>query len=201
MVDRARTSIGGAFLGAVLASSCCLGPLLLSALGIGGLGVFGWVGGLRPYLLGVTAAMLASAFYLTYRRPKPAAYEACGCPPSRSRRFPKIALWESTGLVVLLSLAPSLVARVTEHGAAPLSSTARIAVVHVEGMDCEACAAPMRKALAKVGGFQRLDLDLKKQTVSIAYELGPGRPDAYVQAIDRLGYEARLLPSNAGGAP
>jgi copper chaperone CopZ len=126
---------------------------------------------------------------------------ACGCEPSKTKRLPRLALWVSTGAVVLLALAPSLLAKVSQpdHVARASSSTLS-AIVHVEGMDCEACAAPMRRALSKLGGFQRLDLDLNKQTVTIAYEPGSDRPEAYVEAINRLGYEARLQAAPAGGA-
>jgi hypothetical protein len=52
-----------------------------------------------------------------------------------------------------------------------------------------------------VGGFERLDLDLKGQTVSVAYEPGPDRPEVYVQVINGLGYEARLLSSSSKVSP
>jgi hypothetical protein len=59
----------------------------------------------------------------------------------------------------------------------------------------------MRQALSKVGGFQRLDLHLKEQTVTIAYEPGPDRPEVYVQAINRLGYETRVTSQSPQVSP
>jgi Cu+-exporting ATPase len=72
--------------------------------------------------------------------------------------------------------------------------------VHVEGMDCEACAVHLRRVLSKVGGFHDLHLDLATKTVSVTYEPAPGRLDAYVQAINELGYEASL-PQKVKTAP
>jgi copper chaperone CopZ len=186
-------ALGAAFLTALGASSCCLGPVLLSALGFGGLGVFGWVGPFRPYVLGVTAALVVGAFYPAYRRPKADRPGGCGCEPSPSNRRQKIVLWVSTFAIALLALAPSLLARAGARQHDVSSPTSAVtAVVHVDGMDCEACAAPMRRELAKVGGFRRLDLDLKNHTVTISYQPGADRPAAYIKAINALGYGAIL---------
>jgi copper chaperone CopZ len=59
-------------------------------------------------------------------------------------------------------------------------------------MDCEACAGPIRRALAKVGGSPEVEVDLAKESVTVTFEPAPGRLDAYVSAIDALGYEASL---------
>jgi copper chaperone CopZ len=66
------------------------------------------------------------------------------------------------------------------------------AVIAVPGIDCEACAAPMRTVLAKVGGFRDLKLDIPKQTVTVSYQPAWDRPAAYVAAIRGLGYEPTL---------
>lgn len=80
--DRAKKlTLGGAILAALAASSCCIGPLVLAALGVGGAGALAALGAYRPYILGVTAVLLAGGFYLTYRKPRAAVAEgdACGC--------------------------------------------------------------------------------------------------------------------------
>src|SRR5579875_1214121 len=76
-----KLTLGGAVLAALAASSCCIGPLILAALGIGGAGAFAVIGAYRPYILGVTAVLLAGGFYLTYRKPRASAVggDACGC--------------------------------------------------------------------------------------------------------------------------
>jgi mercuric ion transport protein len=195
--DRAsRFSIGGALLAALAASSCCLGPLLLVALGVGGAGAAGALGAFRPYLLSATAVLLALAFYLTYRRPRTVTGDACGCEHPRANRAGRITLWLATVVVLLVAAAPPLLARLADRARAPSSARAdgsvSTATIVVEGIDCEACAAPLRKALTKVGGFHALELDIPKQSITVAYEPAPGRIEAYVVAINALGYEASL---------
>lgn len=191
-VKTPRASLGAALFAAIAASSCCLGPLVLSLLGLGGVGIFGWIAPLRPYILGLTGLSLAVAFYLTYRRPKGVTGDACGCEPSKARRKQKVVLWFTTVAVVVFAVTPTVLAKVEHLRRSQATATAAVAVIHVEGIDCEACAVPMRKKLDKLGGFHGLQLDLKNQTVTVNYDPGPDRPEVYVKAIDSLGYEASL---------
>lgn len=207
--DRAKKlTLGGALLAALAASSCCIGPLVLAALGIGGAGAFAAVGAYRPYILAATAVLLAGGFYLTYRKPRtaPAEGDACGCekPSPKAGRAARIGLWIATGMVVLFAAAPNLLACFASRGqqgvvATTAGASLKRATIYVEGMDCEACATHIRGALGKVGGFHDLTLDLKAQAITVAYEPAAGRLQAYVAAINDLGYEASL-PASAKSA-
>jgi mercuric ion transport protein len=203
----------GAVTAAVAASACCLGPLLLALLGAGGAGAFVALGAYRPYLLAFTAALLSSGFYLTYRRPRRVATvglgegDACGCERPKANRAGRFGLWLATVLVVVFAAAPPLLAGIAEResrGAAAQAAGAELetAIVHVQGIDCEACAAPLRRALTKVGGLRDLALDVPAQNARITYEPAPSRLQAYVAAINDLGYDAslpRLEPSPTRG--
>jgi mercuric ion transport protein len=174
-----RLTLGGAVVAALVASSCCIGPLVLAALGVGGAGALAAFGAYRPFILGVTVVLLAAGFYLTYRKPR-----ACGC----ERRNPT-GLWIATVMVAIFATAPNVIARVARHPHASTPGAAR-AHLRVRGMDCEACAVPIRSALTKVGGFHDLTLDLPAQTITVDYEPAAGRLEAYTLAINELGYEA-----------
>src|SRR5436853_378029 len=78
----------------------------------------------------------------------------------------------------------------------PSVSAARARSRSSRRIDCEACAVHLRGALAKVGGFHDLEMDIANQQIRIRYEPAPGRLEAYVAAIDKLGYEA-ALPASA----
>ena len=202
---KAKTlTVGGALLAALAASSCCIGPLVMAALGIGGAGAMSVLSAYRPYILILTATLLGGGFYLTYRRPKAVAGDACGCERPRASRAGRAGLWAASVLVVLFAAAPTLLAKVLDPAAvrqAPADPTVQLeqAVIVVQGMDCEACAAHLRTALAKVGGFHGLSLDLARHSVTVSYEPAAGRLDAYVAAIDDLGYEATLGPIESRG--
>ncbi len=201
-----KLSIAGAVVAALAASSCCIGPLLLAVLGVGGAGAFATLAGYRPYILGVTAVLLAGGFYLTYRKPRAAVGDACGCDKPRANRAGKIGLWIASGFVVLFAAAPPILGAIAERTATkPIAGASDVvlakAVLHVEGMDCQACSVHARKELAKVGGFHDLALDVPNQTLTLTFEPAPGRPDAYVKSLKDLGYEAEITSRTTARVP
>jgi len=103
----AKLLSAGAVTSAVAASICCLGPLVLALLGLGGGALLLEFAPYRPYLLAVTPLFLGGAFYLTYRR-RPA--EECtpgsACAHPSSRNGQKIVLWIVTVIVALTAAFP-----------------------------------------------------------------------------------------------
>src|SRR3546814_11114215 len=63
---------------ALLMATCCILPLALVLLGLGGswLAVFGAVAAARLYILGISAALTATGWFLAIRRRRPAAGRA-----------------------------------------------------------------------------------------------------------------------------
>ena len=96
-----RLMATGSILGAIAASSCCILPLVLFSLGIGG----AWIGNLtalypyKPYFVTITFAFLAGGFYMAYRKPKMACEPGTYCATPTSARVLKISLWGATLLV------------------------------------------------------------------------------------------------------
>lgn len=115
----------GAITAAVGASVCCLGPLLLMALGIGG----AWVGSLtameryRPYWMAATLVFLGMAFFRVYRRPKEVACATGNACSSDGGRRSNIILWVVTALVLGLLALPYLISYAYAGG--PTSAAAR----------------------------------------------------------------------------
>lgn len=99
----------GAIGSAIAASICCLGPLALGLLGLGGGALLLKFEPYRPYFLAATTLFLGAAFYLTYRQPAPESCEpGSACASSRARRGQKIALWVVAVLVALAAAFPYL---------------------------------------------------------------------------------------------
>lgn len=93
----------GAIFAAFIASACCMGPLVLALLGLGGGALLVKFEPYRPIFTAVTLAFLGAGFWLQYRKPKTVAVsegDACGCPAPRASRAGRVMLWVATVLVV-----------------------------------------------------------------------------------------------------
>lgn len=101
--SRSRWFATGGVIGAILASSCCIVPLVLVTLGVSG----AWIGSLtalepyNPYFVVVTLAFLAGGFWHVYFRRKPVCIEGTYCARPTSSRITRLALWGATILIVL----------------------------------------------------------------------------------------------------
>lgn len=101
-----RAAATGSVVSGILASACCIGPVVFAMLGISGAAMAQRLEPLRPYLLMLTYGLLGCAFYLTYR-PSPS---ACGpdgsCEMPRTNRMGKAMLWVAAVVVLLATAFP-----------------------------------------------------------------------------------------------
>lgn len=106
---RGRVLAAGGFIGALLASSCCVVPLLLVTLGVSG----AWIGNLTAlasykwYFLLVAGMLLAAAFWYTYFKAQKVCGEHTACSLPASGRITRMVVWLAT-LLVLLSATVNL---------------------------------------------------------------------------------------------
>lgn len=103
-----KGSLWGSVLAAVGASVCCVMPLVLLALGIGG----AWVANLtalepaRPFFVAVTLLFLALAFWRLYLVPQ-ACETGTACVMSQARRRRRLIFWVVAVALLALLAVPS----------------------------------------------------------------------------------------------
>jgi len=108
---KARLIAAGGLLGAIAASTCCIIPLLLFSLGIGG----AWIGQLtafsayQPVFMALTFGFLGYGYWLVYRKPKVACADGETCAKPLPNVFVKAGLWLATALIMLALAWPYLV--------------------------------------------------------------------------------------------
>lgn len=101
-VGRQRLVAVSGILGALAASSCCIIPLILFSLGIGGV----WIANLtalapyKPLFVTATAGVLGYGFYLVYWKQRRACADDAICARPIPSRLVQLALWTATVLVV-----------------------------------------------------------------------------------------------------
>ncbi len=100
-VSNGRLAAFGSVLAALLASSCCIAPLILVTLGVGG----AWIGNLsalepyKSYFAVVALFCLGLGFRQIYRKPD-SCEESSSCARPMPRRITKAVLWLATLLVI-----------------------------------------------------------------------------------------------------
>lgn len=93
----------GGIIGAVLASSCCIAPLVLLLLGVSG----AWIGNLtalepfKPIFAAIALAFISLGFWHIYFRAPAACSDDAYCARPRSSMLTKTVLWIATALVIL----------------------------------------------------------------------------------------------------
>ncbi len=105
----AKGSLVAGVLAGIGASVCCVGPLLLLALGVSG----AWIGNLtalepyRPFFIGLTLLFLGLAFRKLYVVPQDCAPDTSCADPNTSRRQ-RLTFWTVAVLIMGLLAVPSL---------------------------------------------------------------------------------------------
>lgn len=196
-VKRTNKGLIGAIVAAVAASVCCVGPLVLLGLGIGG----AWVGNLtafepfRPYLMGIALALLGYAFYSIYSKPKAEACEPGSyCANPKSEKINKISLWIVTILVVGLLAVPYLtpVLFVSDTDAVVLNANTREVVLDVPGMTCAACPVTIQKSLARVDGVIEASASFEEKNAVVRYDPTKVSTKDLMEATRKVGFESTV---------
>jgi len=98
---RKRLLAAGGLISALLASSCCIAPLVLLTLGVSG----AWMSNLtalapyQGYFIGATLLFLGAGFWTVYIKSQKACEDGSYCASTQSDRVIKSVLWVATILV------------------------------------------------------------------------------------------------------
>lgn len=201
---RENTTLGAAVLAAITASLCCIGPLVATLLGIGSFGAAAVFETWRPYLLGVTFALLAAAFYYTYRQREVACADGT-CKVSRAPRWNKAMLWIATAVVLLFAAFPyysgPLLAALNRNGdqtkqsASPSTPVPQLtqARLTVSGMTCGGCAASLEAALADIPGVVSAKASYEKGEAMVEYDAARVTTEQLKEVVKKVGFKAEAV--------
>lgn len=182
-----------------LASICCIGPLIVTGLGLGSLGLAAGLTQYRPLFLALTGLVLAAGFYLAYRK-RPTTCADGSCELRSGSRIVKAALWTITALTLGVATFPNWSAWVLNGGSAAVPASAQMISLRVSGMDCAACTAAIKKSVEKVPGVYSASVDFDSQQATVATD-GKADPQAVLKAVAAAGYKAEILDGGAHGKP
>lgn len=189
---------GGGILAAGLASSCCIGPLILAAIGMSGAGFIAPVAEYRPIFIGLTFALIGVAYYFTYGRRE----KAC-CPGERPKRrwAQEISLWAITAVAVGLAAFPYAWDHFKDGGVekAILQDDLKVVTLRVEGMTCSSCADTVKSAISEIEGVKAVSVRLKNGEVEVGFENTSSLAfSELLTVLEKKGYRGTIVVDSSG---
>ena len=179
-------------LSAILASICCIGPLLLIAIGLGSGAAL--VGRYHWFFLVGGVAVLAWA-WLKYLREK----TRCECEhkPMAGRRSGMVTLLVATLLVLgfgSLNISRYVFANasISAQEDTQLDNPLHRVVIPVEGLTCVTCEIALRHGLRRVDGVKEMQVSAAAKTAMVDYDPAKTNPEQLVAAINSTGFRASL---------
>lgn len=193
--------MAGSVTTAIVASLCCILPVVFALTGFAVLGAPALFGASRPYVLGLSLALLALGFYFAYRPAKEVCARGTGCaiPPAQPSSRP--LLWVATVAAILFAAFPyyarPIAGFILSSSAAASGGTAELSLVHatfrIEGMDCAACATAVESRLKAVAGVRTVTVSFELKKAEIDYDPQAVTAALIEEAIEETGYRIRKV--------
>lgn len=183
-------------LSAAFASVCCGVPLLLIAIGLGGLGFGSVLGKYHWYLTGTGAVVLAAAWYVFLR--ERIGLRAVGSEIRNARLTPALLAIATIAVVgfgalnVSSALGIGSKAQEVAHAASSSSGETAQIVLPVEGMTCVTCEWGIENALGKLEGVIEAKASSSEQKVLVRYAPGKVTIRQMIDAVNSTGYKASM---------
>lgn len=180
---------------ALLASLCCVGPLLAVVFGISGAVALAGVGKYHTYFLVAAVLLFIGGSVYIWRRQK-----CCATLDGKKKNFwaPMLVSFAVFGLFTLginQVLIPYLSAKSGNQPqtAAPVATQLRQVTIAIDGMDCAGCAGTIQAALSKTPGVQRAIVLFDRKQAAVTYEPSITTTEKLIAVIGSTSYKARLL--------
>ncbi len=194
--------IGLGVLSAIAASLCCITPVLALIAGSAGItSTFSWLEPARPYLVGITVAVLAFAWYQQLR-PKKENAIACTCEGEEagSSTIRKSAFWKSKAFLGIVTVFAGLMLAFPYYGkvfypkAVPkveVVQSADIQQAHIQiaGMTCSACEQEVKHAVAGLHGYMDASVNYKTGVAIVKYDRSKTSLLQVDSAVNSTGYK------------
>lgn len=191
MIEKNKTGVlGAALLSAVLASLCCIVPVLALISGISGLGAsVSWLSPLRPYLIAMAILSLGFAWYR-----KLGEEEECHCAEDGKTKFfqSKSFLGAITLIVILMAAFPwysSIFYGTAERRPiAYKTENLNTAEFKISGMTCAGCAKRVKRDIENLAGIIAADVSFENKNAVVSFDRSLAETPQIRKVIEFAGY-------------
>lgn len=195
-------SVGSGLIASILASLCCITPVLSMIAGISGIAAtFSWVEPFRPYLMILTVGVLSFAWY---QKLKPRTKEEieCACETDEKPSF-----WQSKKFLGIVTVFAGLMLAFPSYSpifypepkSSNLMSEAQNTLfqpvnlktieLSVKGMTCSSCEAPVTKSIGELVGIGDVKTSFESANTIVKYDPSKVTKNQIVEAITKVGYK------------
>lgn len=192
---------------AILASLCCIAPLLSMIAGISGIAAtFSWVEPFRPFLIVLTIGVLSFAWYHKLKT-KTRGEIDCACDADGKPSF-----WQSRKFLGIVTVFAGLMLSLPSYSHVfypePKSSntmsgnqntpfepvTLETIELSVKGMTCSGCEAPVTKSIGELAGIGDVKTSYENANTVVKYDPTKVNKNQIVEAINKVGYKVIEKP-------
>ena len=187
-----RLGIGSAF----LASLCCVVPVGLAVLGLGGLGIGAFIDANHWYFIAGASVLLGLSWYAYWRERLRCRTERCEIVGGRTAR----ATLPLTTLAVIAFLGLNLYTYAGTDGqeVGLVASAHAHVTIPVEGMTCYSCTAHVEHSLKSLDGVQDAKASVPQKAVRVTYDPELISIEQLIDTVNKTGYRAHKPMKNQG---
>jgi copper chaperone CopZ len=189
---------GGIF-AALLASTCCVTPLLAlaGALGIG-VAQLSFLISIKPYL--ITVSLFAIAYNL-YKAYKPAKNSCCAVPDNKTSAGGKIMkskvfLWAIAIFTIIILMLPYMGMAQAKVKSTQVQKKIVKTEYYSEKLTQSCCIAIVEYSLKKVDGYEKLEANTEKRLLTVWYDANKTNAEKIKEAINKTPYKAVINKSS-----
>lgn len=179
-------------LSVLMASVCCITPLILVLLGLGSVGIGAILGRFHWWFLGAALILLTMAWRRYVQERRRCATERCEMASRTPTRWTLLV----ASLVVATFAGLNLVTFASQRqqtapaSGGPSANTTEV-VIPVEGMTCLTCELTVESSLKRRRGVASADANVAQQNVTVHYDPAQVTVEKLIAAINQTGYKAR----------
>ena len=173
---------------ALVASVCCVTPLLLVLLGLGSLGIGAALGRFHWWFLLAAVALLTYGWRVYGKEQGRCRAAHCEIPQGGTTRM----VLTAASVIVAAFVGLNLYTYASQHSTTslPAGNGLTSIVLPVKGMTCLTCELTIESSLKRLPGVSHADARVAEETVSIHYDPARVSPDDLIAAINKTGYKA-----------
>ncbi|HXG34689.1 MAG TPA: heavy metal-associated domain-containing protein [Bryobacteraceae bacterium] len=181
-----------------LASSCCVIPIALALIGLGGTALVRFFGVYHWWLQAAAAVLLAAAWWFFLREKRRLA--GLGAAVKNARLTVTVLSLATAALAGFSALNIWGATRLASAGPPVQEAGRHTVVISVKGMSCAGCALHVEGVVKALDGVSSVRADLARAEVRVTYDPKRVTPDRIVEQIrTKTPYEARLAAARPEG--